>query len=190
MGAGPMRTLSPAVDAPSDHDRADATWARGDVLPAELRATAGAFPTGVTIVSTRQGGQPIGMTVSSFTSVSLDPPLVLVCLARRAAALRAFRVGSPVGISILATGQTGVALSFLRPLEERFDGVAIHDGPGDVPLIEGAAAWLAGEVARIYDGGDHEILLIRPHSVSRSAAPPLLYHSGSMTDWITQGGTP
>lgn len=182
----PDEVIPPSVDLIDDPLPG---WASGEVLPDELRATAGVFPTGVTIVSTRQQGRAIGMTVSSFTSVSLHPPLVLVCLARRAAALPAFRVGSPVGISILAADQADVATSFRRPLDERFDGVAVHDGPGEVPLIEGSAAWLAGRITRIYDGGDHDILLVRPVGLRRGGLPPLLYYSGSILDWITEGGT-
>lgn len=153
------------------------------VLPHELKAAAAAFPTGVTVITTRAAGQPVGMTVSSFTSVSIDPPLMLVCLARTAAALPAFRVGAPMGINILARHQRDVAMAFLRPFDERFDGIAVHRGPNDIPLIEEAAAWMSGHVARIYDGGDHVILLARVHAVHRSGAHPLLYHGGAMYDW-------
>lgn len=162
-------------------------WQSGNaVLPHELKAAAGAFPTGVTVITTRQAGAPVGMTVSSFTSVSIDPPLMLVCLARTAAALPAFRVGASMGINILARHQRDVAMAFVRPFQERFDGVAVRPGPNDIPLIEGAAAWMSGHVARIYDGGDHVILLSRVHAVHRSGEQPLLYHGGAMYDWDPQ----
>ena len=161
-----------------------AGWQAGHRLdPAELKAVNGVFPTGVTVVTTRQAGQPVGMTVSSFTSVSLEPPLVLVCLAATAAALPAFRVGAPIGINILAAHQQDVAMAFVRPFDERFDGVRVAPGPNEVPMVEEAAAWLSGHVARIYDGGDHVILLTRLHTVRHGGRDPLLYQAGRMTPW-------
>lgn len=159
-------------------------WQPGTPVPPEaLKAATGAFPTGVAVVTTRVAGAPVGMTVSSFTSVSLDPPLVLVCLARTAAALPAFKVGTPMGINILAAHQEELAMAFVRPFDERFRGVPVQHGPNDVPLLEDAASWMSGHVARIYEGGDHLIVVCRLHAAHASGRTPLLYRAGRMHPW-------
>lgn len=151
--------------------------------PKALRAVAGTFPSGVTVITTAPAGRPVGMTVSSFTSVSLDPPLILVCVARTASSSPAFRVGSPMGVNVLSSSQGQVARTFASPVEDRFAVVEHRTGPHGVPLIEETAAWLSTHIVRIYDGGDHVILLARVHALHRSAHTPLLYQAGAMHDW-------
>jgi len=153
------------------------------VEPQALKAVAGAFPSGVTVITTAPAGKPVGMTVSSFTSVSLDPPLILVCVARTANCLPAFRVGSPMGVNVLSSTQAQVARTFASRVEDRFAAVAHRSGPHGVPLIEDTAAWMSTHIARIYDGGDHLILLARVHALHRSPLTPLLYQAGTMHDW-------
>lgn len=176
-----------------EEDEAAGWQPDASVLPADLKAAAGAFPTGVAVVTSRAGGNPVGMTISAFTSVSLDPPLVLICLARTAAALPAFKVGAPIGINILADHQKSLAMAFVRPFDDRFKGVTVLRGPNDVPLLEEAAAWLSGHVARIYEGGDHLIVVCRVHAVRAGDRAPLLYHAGTMYTWpgpgAVDGGT-
>lgn len=170
-----------------DEDDAAGWQPDGAVSPAEVKTAVGSFPTGVAVVTTRVAGAPVGMTVSSFTSVSLDPPLVLVCLSRTASALPAFKVGAPIGINILADHQQPLAMAFVRPFDDRFKGVTVLRGPNDVPLLEEAAAWLSGHVARIYEGGDHLIVVCRLHAVYADRRPPLLYHAGTMSTWPQSG---
>ncbi|MFM9584061.1 flavin reductase [Streptomyces caniscabiei] len=159
-------------------------WQPEEVIePQALKAVAGAFPSGVTVITTAPAGKPVGMTVSSFTSVSLDPPLILVCVARTASCLPAFRVGSPMGVNVLSGGQAHVAKTFASPVEDRFAVVEHRTGPHGVPLIEETAAWLSTHIVRIYDGGDHVILLARVHALRRSAHTPLLYQAGALHDW-------
>jgi flavin reductase (DIM6/NTAB) family NADH-FMN oxidoreductase RutF len=160
-------------------------WKRGDetIDAAALKNTAGAFPSGVTIITTIAGDAPVGLTISSFASVSIDPPLLLVCVARTAGSLPAFRTGGPMGINVLANDQAWLAKRFASRHEDRFSDVDYQHGPHNVPLLDGVAAWMDCHVARIYDGGDHVILLARVHSVHRSDSKPLLYHSGAMHDW-------
>lgn len=178
---------SPAAAATAVLDDAlTGEWTRGEAVdPVSLKKTAGAFPSGVTVVTTTSGGKPVGMTISAFASVSLDPPLLLVCVARTAGSIPAFRVGVPMGVNVLANDQAWLARRFAGRHEDRFAGVPLQPGPDDVPLLEGVAAWLNCRIARIYDGGDHVILLGRVHTVHRSGAQPLLYHSGKMHDWAT-----
>jgi flavin reductase (DIM6/NTAB) family NADH-FMN oxidoreductase RutF len=154
----------------------------------ELRATAGAYPSGVTIVTTHRAGRPVGLTVSSFASLSLDPQLLLVCVARTAASLSAFVVGSPLGINVLARDQAWLARRFASRVEDRFAGVGYSSSPHGVPLLDGVAAWLDCHLAAIHDGGDHVILVARAYAVHRSGALPLLYHAGQMHDWSTAVG--
>lgn len=183
-----MTVTADQTDVP-DHshlgdDDLSGVWRRGDqVDAAALKQTAGAFPSGVTVITTVQGIRPVGMTVSSFTTVSIDPPLVLVCVDRRASCLHAFRIGAPMGVNVLGCEQGPLARTFAGRGEDRFDGVEYRAGPHGVPLLEGTSAWLSTHIDRIYDGGDHQILVARVHAVHRDDTPPLLYHSGRMHDW-------
>ena len=138
----------------------------GDITdPAVLRRGYGAFATGVTVV-TVGGATPHGMTANSFTTVSLDPPLILVCVARDALMHEALEATGRFGISVLGSDQEPVARYYAdrrRPLgEEQFrfaDWVTgAHTG---APLLAGAAAHLECRLWRTYDGGDHTIFLGR-----------------------------
>jgi flavin reductase (DIM6/NTAB) family NADH-FMN oxidoreductase RutF len=134
----------------------------GDVTdPQELRRIFGAFATGVTVV-TVGGAEPHGMTANSFTTVSLDPPLVLVCVDRRAIMHTALEAAGCFGISVLAADQEQVARHFANRWRglgrAQFD--AVDWVPGRVtgaPLIQGAPARFECELWRAYDGGDHTI---------------------------------
>ncbi|WP_326695984.1 flavin reductase family protein [Streptomyces sp. NBC_01754] len=130
---------------------------------ARLRSTFAAFPTGVTVV-TAGGDEPRGMTANSFTSVSLSPPLVLVCVTKDAVMHRCLTASSAFAVSVLATGQQDVARHFAdrsRPAGAgQFDAVGPLPGKEtDAPLIAGAAAHLECRKWRVYDGGDHTIFL-------------------------------
>jgi len=180
--------IAPATVA---HDDLTGEWTRGQAVDAgSLRNTAGAFPSGVTIITTTSGGRPVGLTISSFASVSLDPPLLLVCVARTANSLPAFRVGAAMGVNVLANDQAWLAKRFASRQEDRFTGVDFEAGSHGVPLLTGVAAWLDCHIARIYDGGDHVILLGQVHTVRRSGAQPLLYHSGKLHDWAIAATEP
>jgi flavin reductase len=148
-----------------------------------LRRAFGAFATGVTIVTT--GGEtPHGMTANSFTSVSLDPPLVLVCVQRNAAMHQLLAASGHFGVSVLALHQEGVARHFadrLRPLGlAQFDGIDWQ--PGRVtgtPLVNGALARMECELWRSYDGGDHTIFVGSLLSLERpSEQEALLFFRG------------
>lgn len=180
---GAPTAAPPIADAPID-DALTGCWSGDDTIdPTTLRQTVGAFPSGVTIVTTCSGSTPVGMTISSFASVSLDPPLLLACVARTAGSLPSFRVGGPIGINVLAHDQGWLAKRFASRHEDRFAAVPYVAGPRGVPLLDGVAAWMDCHLSRMYDGGDHLILVARPHTVHRSDRKPLLYHSGSMFDW-------
>ncbi|MEV4896410.1 flavin reductase family protein [Nonomuraea sp. NPDC055795] len=149
-----------------------------------LRRNLGAFATGVAVLAV--GGEaPHGTTVNSFTSVSLRPPLVLVCVDRRAVMHRMLTAGH-FGISVLAADQEGLARYFAdvaRPLGiAQFDGVDHRRGPlTGVPLLNGALAGFECELWRTYDGGDHTIFVGRLLAAERppaTGADPLVFHDG------------
>ena len=148
-----------------------------------LRRAYGAFATGVTVV-TVGGPTPHGMTANSFTSVSLDPPLVLVCVDRNAVMHACLSQTREFAVSVLTDEQEGVARYFAdgrRPLGgEQFDQVDWRPGATTgAPLISGALAHFECEVWRSYDGGDHSIFLGRLLSLERRAdGEALLFFSG------------
>jgi flavin reductase len=136
-----------------------------------LRRVFGAFATGVTVVTTG-GGSPHGMTANSFASVSLDPPLVMVCIDRDAVMHQTLAAEGAFGVSILAAHQEDVARHFAdrrRPLGmAQFDSVAWDPGGcTGAPMIEGAIAHVECEVWRTCDGGDHTIFIGRVLSLAR-----------------------
>jgi 3-hydroxy-9,10-secoandrosta-1,3,5(10)-triene-9,17-dione monooxygenase reductase component len=146
---------------------------------AELRTALGCFATGVVVVTTLgDHGAPVGLTINSFNSVSLDPPLILWSLANSAPSLDAFRNHGGFAVNILADDQLGLCRQFARPSENKFDGVGYRTGYRDVPLIEGAAAHLECRAYARYPGGDHEIHLGEVVAVSTSEKLPLLFHRG------------
>jgi flavin reductase (DIM6/NTAB) family NADH-FMN oxidoreductase RutF len=123
----------------------------------------GMFPTGVTVVAARNpNGTPLGLTVNSFTSVSLDPPMVLVCIDREASSHDRLVRSDSFAVSILSTVQAPVARTFAQePSESRFEGVGWATGPTGDPLMEGCAAWVACSLDAVHPAGDHSILVGR-----------------------------
>lgn len=98
--------------------------------------------TGVTVVTTHDpDGNPIGFTANSFTSVSLDPPLVLVCIANSSSNYAAFEQAEGFAVNVLAEDQKGVSNTFARPVEDRFAAVSWQQGPQGSPVFEGVSAW-------------------------------------------------
>lgn len=131
----------------------------------DLRRVMATFPTGVTVLTTG-GATPQGMTANAFTSVSLDPPLVLCCVSLEARLYEAVTDTGTFGVSLLSAGQEDAARHFAD--RSRRDGVAQFSGHGwelgprtGVPLLTGATGWLECAVERYYPGGDHAILLGR-----------------------------
>lgn len=139
------------------------------------------FPTGVTVVAvTDSEGEPWGLTVSSFTSVSLDPPLILVCIDRDSDTHDRIVEAPGFGVSVLAKGQAAVASRFaVDPAEGRFDHISWHLGATGYPVIDGSAAWLQCDLYEVLPGGDHSIILgeVRATGVTREA--PMVFHEGT-----------
>ncbi|MFT4299629.1 MAG: flavin reductase family protein [Aeromicrobium sp.] len=148
---------------------------------AAFRAALGRFASGVTVVSTVQGGVDHAMTASAFTSVSLDPPQVLVCAHRVSRFHDAVLASGTWGVSILAEAAQEASSWFAwrgRPLAGQIEKFAHHRGETGVMLLDDALAWLECRTAAIHDGGDHSILVgdVVAARVHGSTDTPLLYY--------------
>lgn len=152
----------------------------------ELRTVVGTFPSGITIVTTRSVDEhDVGMSVSSFASISMDPPMVMVSVGNQASALPHLGVGSAVGISVLAEGQAWIAKHFSRKDIDRFEGVEQWRGTDGVVLIDGAAAWFTGHLTAALPGGDHTIFTVTVDSCGTTDdARPLVYKRGQAFDRV------
>ncbi|GAA1798606.1 flavin reductase family protein [Luedemannella flava] len=157
-----------------------------DVLPdpKRLRSLLATFATGVTVL-TVGGATPRGMTANSFTSVSIEPPLVLVCVDRTAIMHASLHRAGAFGVSVLASDQEELARYFADhdrpPGFAQFEPVGWLPGENTgVPLIRGALAWFECGLWRMYDGGDHSIVVGNLISATRlvDGAGPLLFHQG------------
>ncbi|MEZ0167810.1 flavin reductase [Microvirga sp. TS319] len=145
-----------------------------------FRQALGAFPTGVTIVSTLQeDGQPRGFTANSFTSVSLDPPLVLVCIGKTASSYPVFSEAPHFSVTVLAESQKDVSSLFASKSPDKFSSASWQRGPAGSPVIEGAAAWFDCRRHQVVDAGDHIILIGEVVGFSHSNASPLGYCRGA-----------
>jgi flavin reductase (DIM6/NTAB) family NADH-FMN oxidoreductase RutF len=155
------------MDAPADFD------------PRALREAFGAFATGVTVVTGIDSeGNRVGLTANSFTSVSLDPPLLLVCPARTASALPALQASWRFAVNVLALDQQSVAERFTMRGVDRFDdpGWSLWHG---LPVLADTCASFVCSVHAVLDGGDHAILVGRVEALRVShEAEPLLYVRG------------
>jgi flavin reductase (DIM6/NTAB) family NADH-FMN oxidoreductase RutF len=139
--------------------------------PISLRHAMSAFATGVMVLAVG-GDQPHGMTANAFTSVSLEPPLLLVCIGRDTVMHRRLRPYGVFGVSVLGAAQEALGRHFAddsRALDRQFDGVDCVTGLTGVPLLRGAIAHFECRVVRLHDGGDHTIVLGRPVRCHRGA---------------------
>lgn len=160
------------------------------VDPREFRAALGAFPTGVTIMTARgNDGSDVGMTASSFNSVSLDPPLILWSVAKTAGAGAVFTQATHFAAHILSADQEALAARFAAKGVDRFAGVDVSRGPSDVPLLDGCAARFVCKTAHQYEGGDHVIIVGEVLSLERFDRPSLAFQSGSFALALKRGAT-
>lgn len=145
-----------------------------------LRDALGCFATGVTVVTTRDAaGAPVGLTANSFTSVSLDPPLLLVCIARSVTSLPAFEAHSHFAVNVLHIGQQLVSNRFAFRLGDRFADTPWEEWGAGVPILQHALASFECARHAVLDGGDHAILLGRVERVRfEPRRDPLLYFRG------------
>ncbi|MCD6679208.1 MAG: flavin reductase family protein [Burkholderiaceae bacterium] len=144
-----------------------------------LRRAFGCFPTGVTVVTTRApDGSFAGLTVNSYTSLSLDPPLVLWALASDSASLRAFEAATHFAVNVLAEDQAWLSRRFATKSRDKFHGVPLRTGIEGVPLLDGCSAHIECRVHSAQPGGDHLLFVGQVERVDVLARPPLLYVNG------------
>ncbi len=152
-----------------------------------LRRALGRFATGVAVITTEHDGQRHGMTVNSLTSVSLDPPMLLVCLTRGSRTATAVARAGRFGVNILSARQEAIANRFARRGEDHFADVPLNEGPLGVPLISNAVAHVTCRVARQIDGGDHLIVLGDIVHIHHRDGLPLCFYSGTYGDFHDSG---
>ena len=152
------------------------------VDPADFRRALACFASGVTVVTAPGAGRgPVGITVSAFSSVSLEPPLILVCLDNRTGAISCFLApGSPFAVNVLAEGQAQVSRDFAGPQTYDMHGHAAEAGIGGAPLLAGAVASLECRTHAVHEGGDHRIVVGRVEGMRATpGARPLVYFQGA-----------
>lgn len=148
-------------------------------LKTALRDAFGAFATGVTVVTALDtAGRAVGFTANSFTSVSLEPPLLLICLGKSSSNLAVFSQTGRFAINVLAGDQADISQRFATPCEDRFAGVDWRTANGSAPLIAGGAAWFDCIRHSVVDAGDHIILMGQIETFERSMRAPLIYLQG------------
>jgi (E)-2-((N-methylformamido)methylene)succinate hydrolase len=147
--------------------------------PRDLRTAFGTFMTGVTVVTTREtNGNLRGFTANSFSSVSLEPPLLLICLSKAAASSDAFSTARRFAVNILAENQKDISGIFASKRPDKFTGLDWNEGPDGTPVLAGVAAWFECLRHEIIDAGDHIILIGRVTNYAHNTASPLGYARG------------
>jgi flavin reductase (DIM6/NTAB) family NADH-FMN oxidoreductase RutF len=169
------RLATPPAPAPA--------WGHSDFDPKALRGALGLYPTGVAVVTTRTGdGRAVGLTINSFASLSLDPPLVLWSLVNHSPSLAVFQDCAHFAINVLASHQQELARRFANPaVPDKFAGAEIIEAPEGIPAVSGAVATLVCAKHRHDPAGDHCLLLGRVLRIATGAGTPLVFHAGKFT---------
>lgn len=150
--------------------------------PTELRRALGCFPTGVAVVTTLgSGGVPLGITVSSFNSVSMDPPLILWSLTKEASSLAAFKSHGAFAVNVLSADQEPLCRRFASQAGDRFAGLPWRPGVDGIPVLEGAVAVFECRNWAVYPGGDHEIFLGQVVRYDHWDTVPLVFGKGRLS---------
>jgi flavin reductase (DIM6/NTAB) family NADH-FMN oxidoreductase RutF len=153
---------------------------------AQLRHVFAAFPTGVAAVAAVIDGEPAGLAASSFVSVSLDPPLVSVCVAHTSTTWPALRSASRLGISVLADHQERASRQLSSRAAGRFAGLDWRTTAGGAVLLSEASAWFDCSLEQEIPAGDHDIVLLRVHDLGASEVMPLVFHGSSYRQLISR----
>ncbi len=149
-----------------------------------FRQALGHFPTGVAIVTTRAAdGRAVGLTINSFSSLSLDPPLVIWSLVNRSPNLESFERCKYFAIHVISQAQAAAALGFANPkIKDKFELVAHKDGEEGVPLIDGCVATFVCENHQRHEGGDHTLFIGKVvRHYAQAELEPAVFHRGRFT---------
>ncbi|MEM9104466.1 MAG: flavin reductase family protein [Pseudomonadota bacterium] len=148
--------------------------------PRVLRDAFGTFMTGVTVVTSHDGqGAPIGFTANSFTSVSLDPPLLLISLSKGSSNFKTLTDAPGFAVNILSENQEDLSNRFSRPVDDRFADLEWHSGPYGSPLLRGVTAWFDCSMHKTVDAGDHVLLIGEVEAFDNNGLNGLGYVGGS-----------
>lgn len=166
------------------HDNVVSKLAPRPVAPQTFRSVMGSFPTGVTVITTISGsGDPVGMTVNAITSVSLDPPQLLICLAKSRYTAAAIQFLGKFAVNFLSDDQKDVASIFASNGDEKFSAVRTQIGEQGLPLISGSLAQAECEVIRIIESGDHLIFIGEVMSGTFHDGMPLVFFRRNYGAW-------
>jgi flavin reductase ActVB len=147
--------------------------------PARFRAALGHFASGVTVLTMHDAkGKDHGMTATAFSSLSLDPPLVLVCIDKAASMAGPLERATHLAVNLLAADQEEISRRFAQKDADRFAGTPVRRGVEGLPLIEGALAHLECRIHARHPGGDHTIVVAEVLHAAAHAGEPLVYHGG------------
>ncbi|HZP45392.1 MAG TPA: flavin reductase family protein [Candidatus Binataceae bacterium] len=145
----------------------------------ELRRVMGHFATGVTVITTvSKSGTPYGLTANAFTSVSLEPPLLLIAVDKKAESYPFFNESKVFTVNILSDEQESLSRKFAVSGGDKFQGVAYRMGANGAPILEGALAYLECKLFAAYDGGDHTLFLGEIEQAETRELKPLLFYRG------------
>ena len=151
--------------------------------PDAFRSVLGRFASGVTVLTTRSGNTDVGMTVSAFCSLSLQPPLVLACVDKTADLHHLLPKGQRVAFNILSATQEALSRRFSEEDgSRRFDGIGFHRDPHGVAVLEDVLAWIEAVIVEQHDGGDHSIFIAQVDGASSGDLRPLLYYRGGYAE--------
>ncbi|PIC63176.1 oxidoreductase [Sporosarcina sp. P13] len=150
--------------------------------PREFRNTLGHFATGVTVITaTSDKGEQIGLTANAFSSVSLEPPLVLVCIDKKSSSLQTLKKDIPFAINILQKEQEEDCWRFAKRADDKFAGASYTVSEDGVPLLNGNLATIECNVAEVIEGGDHYIVTGHVKNAAYDdSAEPLLFFRGKI----------
>jgi len=152
----------------------------------QLRRAFGMFPSGVAAVCARIDRVPVGMAASSFTSVSVDPPLVSVCIQNTSETWPQLREHPRLGLSVLAEKHKDAVMQLASKKADRFAGIEWDAGPHGSILIRGASAWMEVSLFEEVPAGDHSIALLEVHGLDTAEhTPPLIFHASKFHTMVT-----
>jgi flavin reductase (DIM6/NTAB) family NADH-FMN oxidoreductase RutF len=147
--------------------------------PTTMRSVLGHFPSGVTIVTGIVDGEPAGFTCQSFSSLSLDPPLVLILPGRSSTSWPRIEATGQFCVNVLAEDQGELSTTFAKSGTDKFAGVEWRTSPLGSPILAGATAWIDCTLHASHDGGDHLIVVGAVHDLDAPGLPPLVFHRGA-----------
>lgn len=151
-----------------------------DFSQADYRAVMGRFATGVTVVTTCDGEQRLGITVNAFSSVSLDPPLILVCIEKRSHLHQVLLQSGSFAVNLLTEDQQELSTCFATRSEARgnFCNAPSHTAVTGAPILDHSLGWLDCRITDVFPGGDHSIIVARVEALGGAEDRPLLHYRG------------